>query len=323
MIKTCGTTVPLDCVDYLVTEAIRQGFNPLDFTYSRSSFLFPDKQFYPHNDLQTELDYLSYKMRINGKIVGGKSSILGDPNGKYWLIHRKSLEGTIDVQTPDNRSSPTFTFTRGTIVDIIMTGLDKTACIGYFKNISKSETENESDMAQSLSGILPEFKTITGKCYDPCGYSCNAMHNERYLTVHITPEEAFSYASVEASFESSGMKTTRILDHCPSMSTIAEDDCMDDSITQFIENVITVFKPRDFIVTLISPTAVSGGLPTKLRGADTTKTGMDKTAYTTEYVQSTEPYTSGTLLGEDIVASSVFYSAVSSGATGNKPPGLS
>jgi len=29
------------------------------------------------------------------------------------------------------------------------------------------------------------------------------------------------------------------------------------------------------------------------------------------------------MLGEDIVASSVFYSTVSSGGTGNKPPGLS
>ena len=42
-----------------------------------------------------------------------------------------------------------------------------------------------------------------------------------------------------------------------------------------------------------------------------------------EYMYNPVVYTSGNLLGEDIVASSVYYSGVSSGNTGTKPTGLS
>ena len=49
MIKTCGTTVPLNGVDFIVRRAAEIGLRPLEFVYSRTNFLFPDLQQYPHN----------------------------------------------------------------------------------------------------------------------------------------------------------------------------------------------------------------------------------------------------------------------------------
>ena len=343
MIKTCGTTVPLEGVDFLVTQARVIGALPVDMTYTRSSFLFPDLQLQPHNDLNTELQYLS-DMNILGRKVPGKSSILGDSNGKYWLVHYKnfltdSSEKDVPVVTPQHASSRCLQtdFQSGQImVDIIMTGIDKAACDLYHKDPSKSDEDNENVMGNSLRSMLPEFETISGKCYDPCGYSCNAFSGDRYFTVHITPEEAFSYASVEAVFaEGCDVGTPSVLDfaalnHSTSRSTVASetedsDSSLAKNVTSFIQNVTSIFKPRETLVTMLvrgegpctNVESVASQLPEKF------SINGDKAKSRTVYTQQVSPLTSENLLGEDIVASSVFYSSVSSGNTGNKPPGLS
>ena len=339
MIKTCGTTVPLDGVDYLIEQARINGIEPLDMTYTRSSFLFPDLQLHPHNDLDQELDYLS-KMSISGQIVPGKSSILGDANGKYWLVHYKDLssgsrgfETEVPVVTPPHASCRQFSFASGSgqvMVDVIMTGLDKTVCDQYFKDTSKTDKVNADLMADSLRSILPEFDTISGKCYDPCGYSCNAFRRDRYFTVHITPEQAFSYASVEAVFmediDASALSVpiTSPLNHLTSRSTVASDT--DDASTNlanniftFIYNVTSLFNPKEALVTML----VKGDLSSGDARYIASQLPRYFSVKSSSYAQIAPIITSENLLGEDIVASSVFYSSVTSGNTGNKPPGLS
>jgi len=345
MIKTCGTTVPLEGVNFLITQADAIGMQATDMIYTRCSFLFPDLQLQPHNDLKKELQYLS-EMDILGRRVAGKSSILGDANGKYWLIHYKNFLSTdvgedVPVVTPPHASHRCLSLASSQsgqiMVDIIMTGIDKMACDFYHKDSSKSDDANARVMGDSLKSVLPEFETISGKCYDPCGYSCNAFSGERYFTVHITPEEAFSYASVEAVFNDDveGFATSTIpnvsyLNHSISQSTVASEN--DDTsgnqlarnITNFIHNVASIFRPRQALVTMLvrgyasdtSCASLASQLPEKfsVKGA-----GKSRSVY----AQTTNYLTSENLLGEDIVASSVFYSSVSSGNTGNKPPGLS
>ena len=232
IMKTCGTTLPLGAVNVIIAEADKIGAKPLDMTYSRSSFLFPDLQLVPHNDLQAELVYLD-GIEFSGTKIPGISYVLGDVNGKYWLVHRKQLGHSKCVVEAPNRI----------MVDCIMTGLSGATCAHYFKNINVSIEENQEAMADVIRGILPEFKEISGECFEPCGYSCNAhdadreFAGDRYFTVHITPEEAFNYASMETVFYTDPENPEEVRE----------------MMHKFIENIASVFKPKTLAVTVLSP----------------------------------------------------------------------
>ena len=58
IIQTCGTTVPLNGVDFIVRKASELGLTVMEMVYSRTSFMFPELQQFPHNSLKVELDYL-------------------------------------------------------------------------------------------------------------------------------------------------------------------------------------------------------------------------------------------------------------------------
>jgi len=46
---------------------------------------------------------------------------------------------------------------------------------------------------------MPPGTTIDDKLFSPCGYSMNGIINgtDHYVTIHVTPEPAFSYVSFE------------------------------------------------------------------------------------------------------------------------------
>ena len=226
MIKTCGTTVPLGGVPAIIAAARRLGLVAVDMTYSRGSFLFPEKQLYPHNDIDEEFEYLRAFQIDEGSGVEGESCVLGSPESSYWLVHKKRFEeGSEDQMSM-------------IMIDVIMTGLSKEARSRYFRDPALSDFENEDIMTASLSAIDPSF-LIKGKCFDPCGYSCNAHgglpSDERYFTVHITPEEGFSYASVEGVFDPSS----------------AHD------IQGFLGRVVDIFSPETVKVAILAPAGMS------------------------------------------------------------------
>lgn len=47
-----------------------------------------------------------------------------------------------------------------------------------------------------IAGIIPSH-VICEHEFEPCGYSMNGMEGAAYSTVHVTPEDGFSYASYE------------------------------------------------------------------------------------------------------------------------------
>lgn len=51
------------------------------------------------------------------------------------------------------------------------------------------------------SGILAlkPHADIDDYVFEPCGYSMNGIEGTGLITIHITPEKGFSYASVEIS----------------------------------------------------------------------------------------------------------------------------
>jgi S-adenosylmethionine decarboxylase len=223
MIKTCGTTIPLNAVGTIIAAARALELNPIELTYSRSSFVFPDLQLFPHNSLDVELKYLD-EMDL-GLVESSETGLMGDAASRYWLVHSKGFKRAIEID--DDRS---------VMVDCIMTGLSPEARLRYFKDMAKEDHRNEQDMSSSLQTI-DESCRIVGKCYDPCGYSCNAHGtNERYFTVHITPEEAFSYASVETVFERNQIE----------------------KMEGFVRRVAKTFGPQSLVLTIMAPSEIAG-----------------------------------------------------------------
>lgn len=80
-------------------------------------------------------------------------------------------------------------------IEVSMTGLARSAAAHFYNEENNASVE---EVARN-SGIVDLFPdaTLDGIVFCPCGYSLNAMRGRRFLTVHVTPEEHCSYASVE------------------------------------------------------------------------------------------------------------------------------
>jgi S-adenosylmethionine decarboxylase len=218
MIKTCGTTLPLNSVQLIIDAAAEHSFIPFEMIYSRSSFVFPNLQLYPHDSMENESLYLSDMHLPN--VVNEESYILGGVTGTYWIIHKKRFATGKQVVKPEKR----------VMIDCIMTGLAPEVCASYWKDSSLSgESDHEEIMSRSVESLGENFRVV-GKAFDPCGFSANihGIDNTNYMTVHVTPEEAFSYASVEGVFNGGEFEKS------------------------FIQNVVDAFRPSKLLITVLS-----------------------------------------------------------------------
>lgn len=93
VLKTCGTTTTLACLDQLfdtVTELLGCKFASKDVFqvfYSRRSFMFPEKQKHVHTDWKNEVTLL------NSHFVQGKSYVVGDfTSDDHWYLYMGGLQ---------------------------------------------------------------------------------------------------------------------------------------------------------------------------------------------------------------------------------------
>ena len=221
MIKTCGTTLPLNGVQAMFDAADQYNIKPLDMTYSRSSFVFPDLQLFPHDSLDNELKFLKDMESTLGKVISEETFILGDIGETYWVVHNKKFDEPSSVLKRQQ-----------VMVDCIMTGLAPEARDVYWKDMRFPDSHNDAAMSVSIESFEKSLR-IVGKSFDPCGFSANAhgSNNENYMTVHVTPEEGFSYASVEAVFNGKFEQA---------------------QLDGFVQKVVDAFRPKNLLVTLMS-----------------------------------------------------------------------
>ena len=194
ILKTCGTTQPLFGVTLLVSEAARLGLSPIDLRYSHKNFLFPDKQPGCLANIDVEMAYLKEGSDL---YCGGEVELIGDAED-HLLVYTKhfstcptSPELSDDASTADSgspRSCKSFS------CDILLFGLDDKVGNLFFQ----SPINDRRSMEGLIASLLPDqFEEISSVAFEPCGFSANAAASDRYLTVHITPESAFSFASFE------------------------------------------------------------------------------------------------------------------------------
>ena len=226
VLKTCGTTKILDSVPGILGRAANlssaAGLKLARARYSRSAFKCPGKQPEPHTSFRLEMAVLD---ALFGHLKGGGHAyVLGDQiKNAVWHVYtagrrpvameRKndhelgliSTEEPTPTQEVASLKSKTFAgppALGGTVsLEICMTGLDARYCQqfscdkGYQKEQSRERLRQESGIAK-LIGFQDQ---VDDYFFDPCGYSMNAVCGKRMVTIHITPEEGFSYASVEFS----------------------------------------------------------------------------------------------------------------------------
>ena len=80
------------------------------------------------------------------------------------------------------------------------------------QNIQDTSVETISYLKKSLNEFFPGFE-IQDHFFKPLGYSLNAVKQEFYYTIHITPEQSFFYISFETNIKESSIQilTDKIL----------------------------------------------------------------------------------------------------------------
>lgn len=186
IIKTCGTTKLLLAIPRILELAAELSLPVLSAKYSRGSFIFPDAQPTPHRSFSEEVTVLN---KFFGSLSsGGRAYVIGDPEvpNRNWHIYYACDDA--DAEKPM------------VTVEMCMTGLDSACASVFFKAASDGthvRTAKEMTERSGISNIIPKMHICDFE-FDPCGYSMNGITDGSLSTIHVTPEEGFSYASYEA-----------------------------------------------------------------------------------------------------------------------------
>lgn len=216
IIKTCGTTKLLLSIPPVLRLADSLGLTVSSVQYSRGSFIFPGAQPFPHRSFSEEVAVLDNHFSKLGLM--SEAYVMGDADEhEKWHVYSAYAKPSVD-------GDPVYT------LEMCMTNLDQKKASVFFKTQSSSAAEMTD--ASGIRKILPESE-ICDFDFDPCGYSMNAIEGAAVSTIHVTPEDGFSYAS----FESVGYDFEKM------------------DLTKLVERVLDCFNPAKFSVAVRSSVA--------------------------------------------------------------------
>ncbi|XP_055305684.1 S-adenosylmethionine decarboxylase proenzyme isoform X2 [Sitodiplosis mosellana] len=219
ILKTCGTTTPLECIEPLLQMAeTLAGYVEVDYLfYSRKNFKRPDLQVSPHRSFEEEVTLL------DTFFDSGRAYCLGSLNRDCWYLYTYNREGGIAAQQYENVGNG-LSIEPDQTIEILMTDLDPDVMAIFTKEECKNATE--ATQRSGIEKLLPDM-IIDDYQFEPCGYSMNGIskHEGCYMTIHITPEPEFSYVSFESNVAAS-------------------------NYSDLISRVIKVFQPSKFLVTI-------------------------------------------------------------------------
>ncbi|KAL4361914.1 hypothetical protein GQ457_04G010520 [Hibiscus cannabinus] len=207
IIKTCGTTKLLFAIPPILKLAGSLSLAVKSVRYTRGSFIFPGAQPFPHRNFSEEIAILD---EYFGKLGGSNAYIMGGLDKQKWHVYSATAKSV-----PTN--GPTYT------LEMCLTGLDRERASVFYKDQSASAAV--MTVNSGIRKILPKSEICDFE-FDPCGYSMNAIEGAAISTIHVTPEDGFSYASFEA----------------------VGYDLKEVDLKQLVERVLVCFKPSDFSV---------------------------------------------------------------------------
>jgi len=134
-------------------------------------------------------------------------------------------------------------------LEVCMTKLDAEAAGRFFFGEAESKRVDAKAVTteSGIQELLP-LSSIDDFCFTPCGYSMNGIEEGKHSTIHITPEDGFSYASFEA-------------------RGYAHDTT---DLKELLANVLSIFKPGCVSVALHA----DGQVPAQLLGGRGTRGGV-------------------------------------------------
>ncbi|XP_062534525.1 S-adenosylmethionine decarboxylase proenzyme-like isoform X1 [Armigeres subalbatus] len=257
ILKTCGTTTPLQCLQPLLRLASEiAGYGEIEnLFYSRKNFKRPELQVSPHRGFEEEVAFLDsffedgrayslgainrdcwhlYTLSRGGGGSANKQMLNNNINHHHHTNHNMSnalaqlqnqsakMNLIESLQLPDPDQT----------IEILMTDLDPKVMAVFTKDVCS--TALEATQKSGIHKLIPGM-VIDDYLFDPCGYSMNGVFKNCgkkykegcYMTIHITPEPDFSYVSFESNVASS-------------------------SYGDLIARVIDTFQPGKFIVTVFA-----------------------------------------------------------------------
>ncbi|MCI5071430.1 S-adenosylmethionine decarboxylase proenzyme [bacterium] len=182
---TCGQTDLAKAMNELIFFLDKDDIN--QFIYERKIGHFPEQHPY-----QIEDDYklLSNHFKLERKIFNQEEN---SP------IHFFSYE------------KPSFEAEEDGTIEILMHDLNPEV----FSLFSYDQKNNfqDSNAYQEIKKLLHGF-TIDEYFFDPCGYSLNAIKENEYATIHVTPQKVGSYVSFETNMLHRGERLNQIILDC-------------------------------------------------------------------------------------------------------------
>ncbi|CAA3022130.1 S-adenosylmethionine decarboxylase proenzyme 4-like [Olea europaea var. sylvestris] len=190
IIKTCGTTQLLKSIRPLIQLACTMGLMICSCRYTRGNFIFPKAQPYPHTSFKEEIIFLENNLPNN--LYYRKASVLPSKLSSHsWHVFSACDESHILMQ---NMPDELYT------IEVCMTELDRVLAGKFFRRPNDGKNGDSAGMEMTeITGIgdINPDALICDFAFDPCGYSMNSILGDRYSTIHVTPEDGFSYASFE------------------------------------------------------------------------------------------------------------------------------
>lgn len=211
IIKTCGTTKLLLSIPAILKLAGDLSLAVKSVRYTRGTFIFPGAQSFPHRSFSEEVTVLDGHFGKLGLV--SKAYVMGSlDKSEKWHVYSASAKMA-------SQSNPVYT------LEMCMTGLDRMSASVFYKSKASSATLMTEE--SGIRKILPKSEICDFE-FDPCGYSMNAIEGAAISTIHVTPEDGFSYASFEA----------------------VGYDFEDMDLTDLLERVLACFQPSEFSVAL-------------------------------------------------------------------------
>ncbi|PPQ99708.1 hypothetical protein CVT24_009691 [Panaeolus cyanescens] len=266
ILKTCGTTLNLFGLPRILEIAAQDAQLPTVYRcfYSRKSFMFPERQSGPHRDWKQEVEFLDNIFK------NGAAYTVGKVNGDHWLLYitgpeHNSLDDSSSHHSPliNGATHRHLDYT----IEILMSDLSPKARQPFFFSDPIATDTTPASQGQDLSDkigiseIFPSSLThLDAYAFQPCGYSSNALikwghdsleefasgnklpstkgghSGEGYYTIHVTPEEGWSYASFECNVP---LSTTKVV-----------HDGMIPDLSSLIKRVVSIFEPGRITLTL-------------------------------------------------------------------------